>query len=181
MYRSYFDKAPYHLLPQRSHSYYRDDASLREAPFDFDTGVTVSNGGLMAPIPDMARYLAFLIGDASAATSARYDGVLKRASLKEMWQPQLRITPAESTQGGEQAIGLSFFLEEHAGRRLVAHSGDQGGFISHFYLDPTARAAYVVSFNTDRSSKSKPTELTTRALDAELRDALLAKLFPALR
>src|SRR5262245_42595141 len=61
MYSTFFDRAPYYLLPQRSHSYFRDDAGLREARFDFDTGITVSNGGLNAPLTDMAKYLAFLL------------------------------------------------------------------------------------------------------------------------
>ena len=59
MRRSFFDRAPYHLLPYRSHSYLRDDGGLREARFDFDTGITVSNGGLNAPFDDMAKYLGF--------------------------------------------------------------------------------------------------------------------------
>ena len=62
MTRSFFDRAPSYLLPHRSHSYFRDDSGLREARFDFDTGITVSNGGLNAPLGDMARYLAFLAG-----------------------------------------------------------------------------------------------------------------------
>ena len=59
----FFDRAPYYLLPHRSHSYLRTDDGLTEARFDFDTGITVSNGGLNSPFDDMAKYLAFLIGD----------------------------------------------------------------------------------------------------------------------
>lgn len=178
MHRSYFDRSPYHLVKHRSHGYVTDDSGLREQPFDFDTGVTVSNGGLMAPIPDMAKYLAFLLGDEPARRDV-YEGVLKRASLEEMWQPEIRIAPAESTEGGEQSIGLSFFLEQHAGRKLIGHSGDQGGFISHFYVDPSARAAYIVSFNTDARSKTKGDAQSSRALDAALRDEIL-KILPRL-
>ena len=47
-----------------------------EQRFDFDTGITVSNGGLNAPLGDMAKYLAFLIGG--------NDTILKRSSLDEM-------------------------------------------------------------------------------------------------
>jgi CubicO group peptidase (beta-lactamase class C family) len=179
MHRSYFDRSPYHLLAHRSHGYVRDDQGLREEPFDFDTGVTVSNGGLMAPIGDMAKYLAFLLGRESARRAV-YEGVLKRASLEEMWQPQLKIGSAESTEGGAQSIGLSFFLETHEGRRLVGHSGNQGGFIAHIYVDPEASAAYVIAFNTDASSKTKGESQDTRALDAALRTALLATVLPRL-
>src|SRR4051794_38801479 len=62
MHSTFFDRAPYYLLPKRSHSYFRDDAGIREARFDFDTGITVSNGGLNAPFEDMGKYVAFLLG-----------------------------------------------------------------------------------------------------------------------
>src|SRR5438045_1353662 len=80
MTRSFFDRAPYHLLDHRSHSYERTDTGLQEQRFDFDTGITVSNGGLNAPLGDMAKWLAFLIGGPDTA-------VLKRSSLGEMFTP----------------------------------------------------------------------------------------------
>ena len=69
-----------HLLPHRSHSYYIKSGKRIAAPFDVDTGVTVSNGGLNAPMPDMAKYVAFLLGD--PAREADYALVLKRSSLE---------------------------------------------------------------------------------------------------
>ena len=39
----------------RSHSYSATTQALPEARFDFDTGITVSNGGLNAPFDDMAN------------------------------------------------------------------------------------------------------------------------------
>ena len=74
MHRTFFDRAPYHLRDRRSHSYTRTDAGLEEMRFDFDTGITVSNGGLNAPLTDMARYLGFLIGDPARP---EYEGVLR--------------------------------------------------------------------------------------------------------
>src|SRR5205823_12961715 len=101
MTRSFFDRAPYHLVAHRSHSYVRTDDGLKEQRFDFDSGITVSNGGLNAPLADMAKWLAFLIGvpgERSAsdgtpdgdgpARSATYEGVLKRSSVEEMFAPQ---------------------------------------------------------------------------------------------
>src|SRR3989344_7402008 len=87
MHESYFDRTPPHLLPHRSHSYTISDGKRVWAPFDVDTGVTVSNGGLNAPMPDMAKYAAFLLGE--PARQADYDLVLKRSSLEEMWVPQI--------------------------------------------------------------------------------------------
>jgi CubicO group peptidase (beta-lactamase class C family) len=128
MHASFFDVAPYHLQPRRSHSYVRTDAGFSEARFDFDSGITVSNGGLNAPLADMAKYAALLAG---RADDGARDLVLKRASLEEMWVPQL---PAADGEGGsgrvqhrrldEQADGAS----DHArGRRCGARVDAEKG------------------------------------------------------
>ena len=184
MHRSFFDRAPYYLLPVRSHSYLRDDRGPREARFDFDTGITVSNGGLNAPFDDMAKYLAFLIGAPAAdhaaadhADHADYDIVLKRASLEEMWTPQIRAVEGEGVNGSDSQAGLSFFIERHGGVELVGHSGDQNGFISHLYLHRPSRTAYLVSFNTDTTPSKDGARLGTRQVDAAVRELMLKHLF----
>jgi len=162
---AFFDRAPAHVRAHRSHSYYvRDTGAVDEAPFDFDSGITVSNGGLNAPVGDMAKWIAFLMG------APANDAVLARASLEEMFTP---IVPVVNDGLGEQNVGeggmgLSFFVETHQGVRLVAHSGGQNGFISHFFIHPASKTAYIVAFNTDG---------TTRALDAALRDEIVTRLW----
>ena len=174
MHSSFFDRAPYHLRPHRSHSYFRDDTGLHEGRFDFDTGITVSNGGLNAPLGDMTKFVTFLMGDSRTSV---HDGVLKRSSLEEMWTPQLRASDGEGASGDAAQAGLSFFLERHAGLDFVAHSGDQNGFISHFYLHRPSRTAYIVSFNTDVSASQKSSaHRTTRQVDAALRDAIIREV-----
>jgi CubicO group peptidase (beta-lactamase class C family) len=175
MSRAFFDRAPYHLLPARSHSYYRTDDGLREGRFDFDTGITVSNGGLNAPLGDMARYLAFLMGD--PAQAAKYDGVLPRSSLEEMFRPVARAADGEGGTGQDVQIGLSFFLERHQGLDLVGHSGSQGGFLSHFYLHLPTRTGFIVAYNTEVTTKKGGNQEVTRQADAELRDELLRRVF----
>jgi CubicO group peptidase (beta-lactamase class C family) len=160
MHRSYFDATPYHLLKHRSHSYYVRGGVRTEARFDADTGVTVSNGGLNAPLPDMVRYVNFLLGDPSK--QAAYDGVLKRSSLEEMWRPQL-VASDDYTQGWMRAgtaVGLSFFVDEIEGRRYVGHNGDQNGFKAYLSLCPEARTASLLAFNTEtRPTVSGPENL----------------------
>src|SRR4029078_9559511 len=174
MHTSFFDRAPYHLLAHRSHSYFRSDDGLTEARFDFDTGITVSNGGLNAPLGDMAKYLAFLT---AVRQSPLYEGVLKRASLEEMWMPQIAATDGEGATGASAQAGLSFFLERHAGLDLVAHSGDQNGFISHLYVYVPSRTGYGAPFNTDvAASKVNPGRPSTRQVDASVRDAIIREL-----
>jgi CubicO group peptidase (beta-lactamase class C family) len=173
MHRTFFDTAPYHLRDRRSHSYLRTDAGLEEMRFDFDTGITVSNGGLNAPVTDMARYLGFLIGDRARA---EYDGVLRRASLEEMWVPVIRATDGEGGSGSDVQAGLSFFVERQLGIELIGHSGNQNGFLSHLYLHRPSRSAYVVAFNTDASSKSRGKPRITRDVDDAVRDRLVEEL-----
>jgi CubicO group peptidase (beta-lactamase class C family) len=181
MRRAFFDRAPYFLLPHRSHSYFRDEGGLREATFDFDTGITVSNGGLNAPFDDMAKYLAFLIGaaerkdhaDNAESLRAQYDVVLKRSSLEEMWTPQIRATEGEGVNGSDAQAALSFFIERWGNVELVGHSGDQNGFISHLYLHRPSRTAWLVSFNTDTTPSKDGARLGSRQADAAVRELML--------
>jgi CubicO group peptidase (beta-lactamase class C family) len=167
MRHSFYDRAPNHLRGHRSHSYVRTDTGLREARFDFDTGITVSNGGLNAPLTDMARYLGFLLG--GDTRTAAYESVLARASLEEMWTPQIRAADGEGGSGSDVQAALSFFVERHLGVELIGHSGNQNGFLSHFYVHRPTRSAYIVGFNTDVSSKAKGRSIT-RDVDDAIRD-----------
>jgi CubicO group peptidase (beta-lactamase class C family) len=168
MTRSFFDRAPYHLAAHRSHSYTATDEGITEQRFDFDTGITVSNGGLNTPLGDMAKYLAFLIDG--------NDTILTRASLDEMFTPQIRAADGEGGSGTDVQAGLSCFIERHDGIELVGHSGDQNGFISHLYVHRPSRSGYIVSFNTDVTSARDPRH-TTRAVDDDLRDVVIKELF----
>lgn len=170
MTRTFFDRAPAYLVAHRSHSYRVTDEGAHEQPFDFDTGITVSNGGLNAPLGDMAKYLAFLIDG--------NDTVLKRSSLLEMATPQIRATAGEGGSGDDVQAGLSCFVERHGGVEVVGHSGDQNGFISHLYVHRPSRSGYVVSFNTDVTSALDPRR-TTRAVDDSVRDAIIGAFWTA--
>ena len=169
MHDAFFDRAPSSLRARRSHSYYASDTGITEAPFDFDTGITVSNGGLNAPITDMAKWIGFLVGG-----KPEYDAILKRRSLEEMFTPVVPVTPDLVGQG---AMGLSFFIEKHGGLDLIAHSGSQNGFIAHFYIHLPSHSAYIVAFNTETTSKTKGPARNTRAFDAALRDKIVEHIW----
>ena len=174
MHETFFDRAPYHLLPRRSHSYFRDDGGLREARFDFDTGITVSNGGLNAPLTDMAKYVSFLLGADDSL-------VLKRSSLEEMWTPQIRATAGEGVNGAESSAALSFFVENWSGVQLIGHSGDQNGFISHLYLHRPSRTGWVISMNTDTTAAKDGARPSSREVDMTVRKLILDHLIPRQR
>jgi CubicO group peptidase (beta-lactamase class C family) len=168
MYNSYFDITPYHLLKHRSNNYYIREDSLITNGLDFDTGVTVSNGGLNAPLGDMAKYLTFLMG-----SNNKDHNILKRSSLTEQWQIFL---PVEESNGIKKSIGLSFFILEYNGLKLIGHTGGQKGFISFFYVHPESKTAAIAVFNTLDQPQKGPSN--TRLLSEKLRNVFIEKMWP---
>jgi len=141
MSRTYFDITPYHLQRHRSHSYEVKGKEARDLGADFDTGITVSNGGLNAPLPDFARYLAFLLGAAPKESDAA--NVLARASLEAMWEPKVQIAP-----NGSEHMGLTFFVQDRGGSRFASHTGGQKSFVTFFYVHPASGTGACGAFNT---------------------------------
>ncbi|MGC2161469.1 MAG: serine hydrolase domain-containing protein [Silvibacterium sp.] len=176
MTRSYFDRSPYYLLPYRSHSWDIVNGKRTEDEFNFDTGITRSNGGLNAPVPDMLKYIQFLLGD--PAHPDRYDVILKRSSLEEMWKPVNPITPDPdfaSRAGAHDDVTAGFVQHTDGKLRLIGKAGWQNGFRSHFYIDPAARNAYIVVYNTDAQDPQQ----NTRTFDFQFRDHLIDNFFNA--
>jgi hypothetical protein len=128
----------------------------------------------------MVRYIGFLMGDDKEDDD--YDLVLKRSSLEEMFKPQIGIDPGtlieSEGQDRKDAMGLTFFIEDNFGQRFIGHSGSQNGFISHFYVRPDTRTAYIISFNTHASATEKDSSRDTRRLDREIKDHLFQTIFP---
>ncbi len=172
MYRSYFDHTPVHLLKHRSNNYTVRDGVPVANGLDFDTGITVSNGGLNAPLGDMAAYLAFLAGSVDPDQQARYHEVLERSSLEEMWQPQ---HDAGLHGAYRQSIALAFFVMEKEGFRVVGHTGSQKAFLAFFYLDPATGAGVLAAFNTVGHGNVAP---DTRSIMNALRERLFDDLLP---
>jgi CubicO group peptidase (beta-lactamase class C family) len=154
--RSYVGATPYHLAADRGHGYRADSLGAPPADLgaDFDPGITIPNGGWNAPVDDVARYAAFLIGSGAA--------VLARATLEEMWRP-VHATGAGLPEFSD--VGLGFFSLEADGRRIVGHTGDQAGYRSFLYLDPVRRTALVLVFNTTREGSAAANSLAALARD----------------
>jgi CubicO group peptidase (beta-lactamase class C family) len=172
--RSYYDRSPYHLLQYRSYSWDLKDGKLTEDPFDFNTGVTRANGGLNAPLPDMLKYIRFLLGN--PAHQHEYNAILKRLSLEEMWKPVLPVTPDEdfpSRAGAHDEVAESFFVHTDGALKLIGHPGWQNGFRSQINIDPATRSAYIVDYNTDAQDAKQ----NTRSFNIELRDYLIDHFF----
>lgn len=151
--RSYFRGTPYWLAAHRSHNYHvRRDSAGRTVTVDngadFDPGITSPNGAWNAPLGDLVQYTAFLTNVLlPGMTRDRYDVVLKRASLEEMWQPGKPMSQGYESNP-QQWMGLSFFIRDRNGQRILGHTGSQAGFRAFFYFDPVTTTAVIAAFNT---------------------------------
>ncbi len=107
----------------------------------------IPNGGWNAPPGDLVQWLRFLTGSTrgDTALARRFDLVLRRSSLEEMWRGRL---PYPGPVAGSDSVGLSFFVLHRAQRRFVGHTGSQAGFRSFFYIDPATRSGVIAAFNT---------------------------------
>ena len=172
MRNSYFDRTPYHLLRHRANNYTVRNGTPVANGLDFDTGITVSNGGLNAPLADMAKYLRFLVG---APEGEDATNVLKRSSLEEMWRPEIGGASQDSPTG---SVGLSFFILQQGGVRVIGHTGSQAAFRSFFYLHPETRSAIIAVFNTDAAGNAE--HPSVRPLFAGLLQRFTEKIVPVL-
>ncbi|MGB9406145.1 MAG: serine hydrolase domain-containing protein [Terracidiphilus sp.] len=194
MTQSYFDRSPYFLEAHVAASYMRSGAVLTPQPFNYDTGITTSNGGLKAPITDLVRYARFLIGDAG---NPLYAVVLKRSSLEEAWTGTLPVTePGQLStpytagpHGAQPKMGLGFFVVEAGGHRYIYHDGDQAGFSLELMVDQDGQSASILAVNTTDSGVQPPAGLTHPKSNTEpdpstdlrqtLRTTLIETVFPA--
>ncbi|MGA2384835.1 MAG: serine hydrolase domain-containing protein [Gemmatimonadales bacterium] len=154
--RSYFGATPYYLAANRADSYaFRRDSSGHDVLYDygreFDPGITIPNGGWNAPLADLAAYAAFLTGSThpDTALARRYDVVLGRASLEEMWRPVLAVGDSAAPDGGPESMGLGFFVVDRGGYRLIGHTGSQAGFLAFLWINPATGTAAIAALNTN--------------------------------
>jgi len=122
---------------------------------EFDTGITTPNGGLNAPVEDMAKWISFLAGTSPASQS---DLILNRKSLEEMWHPVVAIEG--QTYAPPASMGLSFFLFPRGSGKdavtLVGHSGHQAGFAAFFVFNSRSGRAVIAVVNTVHTEEDTP-------------------------
>jgi len=182
MTRSYFNISPYHLAADRSNNYTiytgADGQQVKPNGREFDTGITTPNGGLNAPLADLARWVAFLAGRDSSAM------ILDRRSLEEMWRPVVEVTGEPAV--GETYMGLSFFLYPRGSGvdkiTFVGHTGHQAAFRTFMVFNPKNGRAVIAAFNTahDDDSQTPAAEAAFRRSNDGFND-LIARALEELR
>ena len=160
MTRSYYNISPYHLAGDRSNKYtsHTDSNGRSEVVAngrEFDTGITAPNGGLNAPLEDLAKWVEFLAGTNPTVGA---NTILARKSLEEMWHPVTPVGP-DFAIATPEFMGLSFFLYPRgmgAGAvTLVGHTGHQAGFATFFVMNPRNGRALIAAFNTSRAEADR--------------------------
>ncbi|UCC26212.1 MAG: beta-lactamase family protein [Gemmatimonadales bacterium] len=166
---AYFDTTPWHLEEHRAQNY-RVVGNEPVPNGDFNTGVTVSNGGLNASVDDLARWIGFLTGHAVSEVGRQ---VLRRGSLEEMWR---EAVPIREMELGREGMGLGFFLYPDLG--LVGHTGSQRSFFSFILFDPATGVGAIGAFNTAGGDETGP---DTRALLNRIRERVARDVLPMLQ
>ena len=100
-------------------------------------------GALSSTAKDQLRYARFHMGDGRVENGTR---VLKPESMQQM---QTRITDA--TLG--EVMGLSWFLRDADGTRIVRHGGATNGQLSAFLFAPARGFALTLLTNSDTGAE----------------------------
>jgi CubicO group peptidase (beta-lactamase class C family) len=110
-------------------------------------------GGITASIRDMLRYARFWLGD---GTGPAGDRVLSRESMRTM------TTPAVPASTGRWT-GITWFVEDAAGGRIIQHTGGTNGQVSAFLVVPEKQFAVTVLTNASKTAVTR--DISTWALD----------------
>jgi CubicO group peptidase (beta-lactamase class C family) len=100
-------------------------------------------GGICSTVRDQLRYARFHMGDGAATDGTR---LLTPESLAEMQAP--RVPAADG-----QFFGVTWFLNEIEGVKIVRHGGATNGQLSAFLMAPARRFAITVLTNADRGGE----------------------------
>jgi CubicO group peptidase (beta-lactamase class C family) len=96
-------------------------------------------GGVVSTVKDLLTYARFHMGDGRSASGQK---ILKANSLKQMRKPLLPAT-------GFDQIGLTWFIREAGGIKIVNHGGATNGQIAGLYFVPERQFALAVLTNSE--------------------------------
>lgn len=101
-------------------------------------------GGLITTVPDLLRYGRFQMGDGVTESGER---LLTADSMQQMHTPQAAIW------GETEAVGLSWFIKDVAGTRILAHGGGTKGQVSYLFVVPERDFAAAIVTNSERGGQ----------------------------
>ncbi len=103
------------------------------------------SSNLHSNVDDMARWIQVNLN------RGELDGqrILKSETYDLLWKP------ASSIPERDWKVGISWFLADNTGERIVMHSGGDDGFTTHLAFAPARRAGVVMMANCDHMSSLK--------------------------
>lgn len=149
------------IVPNRAAGYRWADGALRNQEWVAPSINTSGDGSLYLSVDDLIKWNIALDSEA----------VLKKASLKKMWEP------GRTADGKPTGYGFGWFIDEVHGHRRLHHGGAWQGFTSHVERYPDHRLAVIVLMNM--AGPSKPGE--PGGDPARIAAAVAALVEPALR
>jgi CubicO group peptidase (beta-lactamase class C family) len=157
------------------------EGAWQPLPFS-EPGAFSPIGGLFSTVPDLsrwARWLASAFGPTGgAATDGDLDGILSRASRREM-QQAYRTIPTASVPTG---YGFGLMVEEQPGiGTMVSHSGGYPGFSAHMRWHAASGFGIVAFENATYAQVSVPATTAIHGLVRELSLAPAPRVWPEVR
>jgi CubicO group peptidase (beta-lactamase class C family) len=151
----------------------RDDGGWEPLPFS-GPGAFSPIGGLFSTTTDLARWARWLASAFDPEGRGDVDGVLSRASRREMQQVH-RATPGSGAHPSGYGFGL--VVEHHPDfGTVVSHSGGYPGFSAHMRWQTATGLGVVGLENATYAQVSVPVAL---ALDGMMADAEEARVVVA--
>jgi CubicO group peptidase (beta-lactamase class C family) len=103
------------------------------------------SSNLHSNVEDMARWIQVNLN------RGELDGqrILKSSTYELLWKP------AAAVPGRSWHVGISWFLADVEGDRIVMHNGGDDGFVTHHSFSPARKDGVVMMFNCDHISSIK--------------------------
>ena len=115
-------------------------------PVPVDWRGPIGAGGLHTTAPDLARFAAAVHDGGEAAPAGR--GVLHPATVEQLHQPRAPTAGIPHSLMAEHAAFGLFVEQLPNGHRVVAHGGEEEGWISGFVMVPATGDGLVVLTNS---------------------------------
>ena len=94
---------------------------------------SMAAGGLASSVRDQLRYASFHMGDGTTSDGSR---LLSEQSMVEMQTPVVEFS-------NDEWVGLSWFISDLDGTKLVDHGGGTNGQLSAFWMCPERGVAFT--------------------------------------
>src|SRR5262249_35043244 len=99
------------------------------------------SSNLHSNVEDMARWILVNLNH----------GQINGQQILERSSHDVMLTPAFELPGKKGHVGISWFISEEQGERLIKHPGGDDGFVTIVALVPARNLGIVLMANTDRA------------------------------